>query len=386
MRQRTYLAAMLAAGIFSNVAVAFAQDNVKEPIIIGAHLDLAKQASYYSLIQKGAAEVFLKELNATGGINGRPVKILFEDDELDPTVASRKVEKLASEGAAFILSISGSATGVAAQAKAEELQIPVGSPANTAERLTTNPPKKWYFRFSMRDRAAARALALYIKHHNSSAKVAVVRDATESGILISDGYIVELKQAGIEVVTIEQINPGAADVTAQALRVKQSNPDFVVVSGASIPDLANYVKMHATLGNRAQLLGSYVFGVPSFIKLAGAGAEGFIFTDTVDFTRPEVAKIQDIMVKALGEKAKGDASDIQVWEFLRFLTDAMKRGGMAHASLRDALEGTTNWPTALGQRGTAVNFSPERHDLFSSGEEVVLRQISNGAFHTLETH
>jgi len=383
MRHRLYLTAALAAGLLTGAAGVLAQDNNKEPVIIGAHLDLAKQASYYSLIQKNAAEVFLKEINAAGGVNGRPLKVLYEDDELDPSVASRKVEKLTSEGAAFILSISGSATGVAAQAKAEELQIPVGSPGNTAERLTSDPPKKWYFRFSMRDRAAGRALALYIKRHKPNAKVAVVRDATESGILISDGNITQLKQAGIDVSTVEQINPGAADVTAQALRVKQAAPDFVVASGASIPDLANYVKMHATLGNHAQLLGSYVFGVPSFIKLAGPGAEGFIFTDTVDFDRPEVQKIQGIMVDALGDKAKGDASLVQVWEFLRFVTDGMKRGGTAHPALRDALEGTKNWPTAIGRSGTEVNFSPERHDLFSTGEEVVLRQISAGAFHTL---
>ena len=89
------------------------------------------------------------------------------------------------------------------------------------------------------------------------------------------------------------------------------------------------------------------------------------------------------MVDALGDKAKGDASLVQVWEFLRFVTDGMKRGGTAHPALRDALEGTKNWPTAIGRSGTEVNFSPERHDLFSTGEEVVLRQISTGAFHTL---
>jgi branched-chain amino acid transport system substrate-binding protein len=235
----------------------------------------------------------------------------------------------------------------------------------------------------MRDSAAAKALALFIKKSKPDAKVAVVRDATESGILISDGYIAQLKQSGVNVVAVEQINPGTADVTAQALRVKQAAPDFVVMSGASIPDLANYVKMHAALGNKARLLGSYVFGVPAFIKLAGAGAEGFIFTDTVDFNRPEVQKIQDVMVGALGEKSKGDASLVQVWEFLRFVTDAMKRAGTAHAALRDALEGTGHWPTAIGRPGTEVNFSPERHDLFSTGEEVVLREITGGGFRTV---
>ena len=67
MRHGLYVTAALAAGLLTGAAGVLAQDNNKEPVIIGAHLDLAKQASYYSLIQKNAAEVFLKQINAAGG-------------------------------------------------------------------------------------------------------------------------------------------------------------------------------------------------------------------------------------------------------------------------------------------------------------------------------
>src|SRR5690348_3395289 len=101
------LLAALTLPCLSGAGPAWAEAAKGEPIILGAHLDVAKQASYYSLGQKEAIEVFVKKLNAEGGINGRPVRVLFEDDELNPVTAAAKVEKLIGEGALFILSISG---------------------------------------------------------------------------------------------------------------------------------------------------------------------------------------------------------------------------------------------------------------------------------------
>jgi branched-chain amino acid transport system substrate-binding protein len=352
------------------------------PILLGAHLDVAKQASYYSILQRDTIDAFVKQLNAKGGVNGRPVNVLYEDDELNPVVAERKVEKLASQGVLAIFSISGSATGISAQAKADELKIPIFS-SNTAERLTTSPPKPYYFRFGLRDSVAGKALADYIKAHKPAAKVALVRDGTESGLLISDGYIKELKNAGINIVAVEQINPGTADVTAQTLRVKDAGADYVVAAGASIPDLANYVKMHSALGNPAPLLGSFVFGTESFIRLTGKTSEGFIFTDVADFARPEAQAIEAVLLKEIGDRAKGSAPAVQTWELTRLITEGLAKAGLDRSKLREAVESTKDWPVALGPPGMKVTFGPDHHDLFVGGNEVVLREIRGGAFASL---
>ena len=349
------------------------------PILIGAHLDVAKQASYYSLLQQQGINAFVAWKNAHGGIHGRPIKVLYEDDELDPSVAAQKIDKLAGEGVIMLLSISASATGIAAQAKAEELKIPDAS-GNTAERLTTVPPKRYYFRIGIRDSVAGQALARYIKARNPAAKVAVVRDSTESGLLISDDYVTQLKAAGIPIVDIEQITPGTVDVTAQALKVRQAAPDFVVLAGASTPDLANYIKMHVALHNTAPLLGSTLFGTPSFATLVGPAGEGFIFPSNVDLSRPEVQADEELIVAGLGEKMRGDWTLIQTWELMRMITTGMERGGTTRETLRNALEGLKNWPIALGTRGMTVTFSPQNHDVFIRGDQVVMMQLHDGKY------
>jgi branched-chain amino acid transport system substrate-binding protein len=349
-----------------------------KPILIGVHGDYAKQASYYTLQLKAALDAFVEDFNAAGGIKGRPVKILFEDDENNPVVASTKVEKLASQGVVFIISIGSSATGFAAQAKAEELKIPIGAPANVAEDLS-NPVRKYYFRISMRNKVGSEGIVIFLKRKYGNPKIAVVRDATETGLTLSDDIIRVLRAAKLNLTNIEQITPGSMDVTAQAVRVKEAKPDVVVLSGGSIPDLANYVKTHKAVGNPAPMVGTYVFNVPAFPRLAGDASDGFVFTDSVDFTRREVKQIEEKLIKKLGEKAQNNPSMIHSWEFTRLVADAIKRAGSDdRQAIRDAMERTKDWPIAVGSAGNKVTYSPSNHDLFISGNQVVFREVRGG--------
>ena len=282
-------------------APACAEPAKGEPLSIGVHYDAAKQASYYSLGQKSVFDVFVDQLNDKGGIRGRPLRLLYEDDELNPVVATTKVEKLATQNVLMIISLSSSATGLAAQKKAEELKMSVGSPGNFLESLTTVPPKHYYFRFAMRDSVGAKALIKYFQAHFKVPKIAVVRDATETGLLLSDSYIKLLKDAGFTIVTTEQITPGSTDVTAQAMHVKESKADLVMLAGASVPDMANYTKTHHLVGDKAPLFGNYLLSTPPFSTLAGEGANGLIYTDMLDPTRPEGKEIESLLF-ALSQK------------------------------------------------------------------------------------
>lgn len=370
---------LLALGIFSGSQ---AEPATGKPLLIGVHYDAAKQASYYSLGQKSVFDMFVEQLNANGGVNGLPLKLLYEDDELNPVVAATKAEKLASENVLMIISISSSGTGLAMQKKGEELKVPVGSPGNFLEPLTTTPPKPYYFRFAMRDSMGGQALIKYFRAHFKEPKIAVVRDATETGLLLSDSYIKLLKNADFNIVSTEQITPGSTDVTAQAMHVMESKADLVMLAGASVPDMANYAKTHFLVGDKAPLFGNYLLSTPPFNKLAGQGANGLIYTDMLDPQRPEVQKIEDTLVAKLGDKAKDAPFMIGAWEFIRWVADALNRAGPnpTRASLRDALENTKDWPTALGPAGNKVTFSAQRHDLFFSAEDAVLRKIVDNKY------
>ena len=360
-------------------AIGFAQS--PGPILIGVHLDQAKQASYYSLLQKDAIDLFVKELTDSGGINGRSLRVLYEDDENNPVTTATKVDKLASAGVCYIVSIGSSATGLATQAKASELKIPHGAPANLAEQLTSDPPKRYYFRIPLRGKYELEAIAQYLRKKYGSPKLAVVRDSTQTGLVISDQWIADLKKGGFDIVTVEQITAGSTEATGQALRVRDAKPDVTIVAGASIPDLVNYIKAHKLFGIKSPLVGSSLFTSGGFLKLAGDAAEGFVYPDAVDPSRPEIKEIEGKFAKAYGDKLRNQAVALQAYEYMRLVTDAIRRAGSDdREKIRDAMEATKDWPIAIGPPGTKLTFSPSNHDLFTSADQVVLRMVEHGDF------
>lgn len=349
-----------------------------KPIIIGAHGDRAKQASYYSMLYKDAVETFLDELNKKGGANGRPVQFMFEDDENSPVVAASRVEKLAAEGAFYILSMGSSATGVAAQAKGDELKIPIGSPTNTITALS-QPLRHYYFRMSIRDDLIAAALVEYVKRKISNPRVGIVRDTTETGLLTSDSYIKLFKDGGLEMVSVEQITPGSSDVTAQALKTKESGANIVLIVGGSIPDLANYVKAHKGIRNDAPMIGNYLFTTAAFGRLTGNASDGFLFVDSVYPERPEVKEIMGKLIAAKGDRFQNNLSAVHAWEYIRLVLDAIGRAGSDdHEAIRNAMEKTTDWPVAIGPPGMKLSYSPTNHDLFTEPQQAVIREYKDG--------
>jgi len=165
------------------------------------------------------------------------------------------------------------------------------------------------------------------------------------------------------VAAVEQITPGSSDVTAQAMRVKESKADIVLLLGGSIPDLANYVKTHKTLGNPAPMLGDYLYTIPAFLRLTGSASDGFIYTDSVDPTRPEVKEIEDRLVKKLGDRFRQYSifnPRMGVHASVSGCNQACRSDD--REAIRSAMEQTKNWPTALGTPGTAVTYSPLKHD------------------------
>jgi branched-chain amino acid transport system substrate-binding protein len=281
----------------------------------------------------------------------------------------------------YIVSIGSSATGLATQAKASELKIPHGAPANLAEQLTSDPPKRYYFRIPLRGKYELEAIAQYLRKKYGSPKLAVVRDSTQTGLVISDQWIADLKKGGFDIVTVEQITAGSTEATGQALRVRDAKPDVTIVAGASIPDLVNYIKAHKLFGIKSPLVGSSLFTSGGFLKLAGDAAEGFVYPDAVDPSRPEIKEIEGKFAKTYGDKLRNQAVALQAYEYMRLVTDAIRRAGSDdREKIRDAMEATKDWPIAIGPPGTKLTFSPSNHDLFTSADQVVLRMVEHGDF------
>jgi branched-chain amino acid transport system substrate-binding protein len=199
--------------------------------------------------------------------------------------------------------------------------------------------------------------------------------------VISDQWINDLKKDGFNIVALEQVTPGSTEASSQALRAKDSGADVVIVVGGSIPDLTNYIKAHKLFENPAPLIGNSLFTAGGFLKLAGNAADGFVYPDAIDPSRKEIQEIDVKLVKAYGDRLKNQAVALQAWEYMRVVCDAIKRAGSDdREKIRDAMEATKDFPIAIGPPGMTLTYSPTNHDLFTSPDQVVLREVHNGEF------
>ncbi len=345
---------------------------------IGVHGDWARATSYYSLFQRDVINLYFEQLNQRGGIAGNKINLLWEDDEATPTVAVTKAEKLVSLGACVVFSIGGSGTGIAVQAKLEQMKVPHGSAANSLDALT-NPVRRYYFRMAPKGSSEADAVIKYLKAKHGSPKTVVINDNTRTSLLIADEWVKALNGAGLETIAHIQFESGAADLSAQVLRIRELKPGMILLTG-TVPDTANFLKSYKRLNLNIPVQGTYVMTAGSFADLAGSAADGLIVTDAIDPDRPEVKAIDAALVPKLGERARSQGLAVMAWELSRVFTEAIaKAGGKCdREAIRDNIENTRNFPTALGPAGTTINFSPTVHNVFASGAQVVMRVFENG--------
>ncbi len=189
-----------------------------------------------------------------------------------------------------------------------------------------------------------------------------------------------LTEAGFNVVAKEQISPGSVDVTAQALRIKAANPSVVLVTGASVADLYNYIKAHALLGIKAPMIGNNLFAVTTFPPLAGKAADGFMFVDAVDMARPDVKAVESKLMARYADRAKGStqmiaAYDMVIWWSMPSSVPARPTAPNCAMRWRRPPTGRASWG-ALGHRV----FSPTNHDGIDSEAQVVIRLVKDGQF------
>jgi branched-chain amino acid transport system substrate-binding protein len=136
----------------------------KEPFKIGAIFSFTGAAAIHSIQVKETLDWMVPQINAKGGILGRKVEVLYEDEKMDPATALRKARKLVEEDKINILlgtMISPSALAISAMLP--QWKTVMIAPVNGAAELTGSKYCKYFFRVSYGVPMETRAMALFLK-------------------------------------------------------------------------------------------------------------------------------------------------------------------------------------------------------------------------------
>ncbi len=355
-------ACMVAAG------TAMAADTIKLGVA-GPHSgDLAS----YGIPTIKAAELVVKDINAKGGVLGKQVELLVEDDVCKPEVATNTATKLVSEGAHVVLGHICSGATKAALGIYKDSNIPVMSPSATNPALTQSGDYPNFFRTIASDDAQARLEVDFALDVLKLKKIAVLHDKGDYGKGLAEFAKAFLeKDPRAEVVFYEGITPGAVDYSAVVQKIKRSDAEAVIFGGYH-PEASKIVTQMRKKRMDTIFISDDGVKDDTFIKVAQKYAEGVYATGPKDVSsNPMAIAANEAHKKAYG--ADPGAFYLNAYSAAIALLNAIEQAGSTdYAAVTNALR-TKDVETPLGK----IRFD-ERGDAIGVGFSMY--QVKDGAY------
>jgi branched-chain amino acid transport system substrate-binding protein len=281
------------------VAGASAADTVK----VGIVLPLTGPQAKFGEIEKKSFDLALEEINAAGGINGKKLELVMEDDTGRPDVGRSVVEKLITKdkvvmiGGGYSSSVTFAAAGVCQQNK-----MPFLVNTGSADKITTsgwdyifrlNPPVSHY----------ADAVTTLLAEKVKPKTVAILHENSLFGTKGAKSFVKICDKAGYKVVLKEGYEHGGIDFKPVLIRIKQLNPDIVYMV-SYIMDASLLMKQAKELKLTPKMFigGAAGFTLPEFAQNAGVASENVIsatlwhqvlpFPGAMDYYNKFVAKFK----------------------------------------------------------------------------------------------
>lgn len=297
-----------------------AQTNAAEPIRIGSLLSATGGLASVGLPEREGMLVAQKVLNARGGINGRPLEIIQEDDSSSPDAAVSKINALVfTHKVKAIIGPSGIAQTVAVGGITQKANIPLM--AFTGLGPPVEKERTCVFHLTPAQELNARGLLAYARDHNLK-KVGVLHDSGYGQVIWNSMKGLD-KEYGVQIVAVEKFDIAATDVTTQAAKVKAAAPDTVIVmSTASVPFRAvRQVKLDVPM---ISVHGSSTYET---VKAMGDAADNIVFPEFLIAEDPLPAQQEfvDAYRKEYGKLPKHFSA--AGWDAVMALADAMKVAG-----------------------------------------------------------
>lgn len=241
-------------------------------ILIGVPVPLSGDYASAGTDILHGAELAAKQINAAGGVNGRKIQIVSQDDACQAQTAAQAAQKLISQG---IVAVAGGYCSTAALpelAAFHRAGIPYVMDASTNPQLTEQGFAE-AFRTIGRDDEQGPLAASFISGFLHAKRVAVGNDNSTYSKGLADATVSALQKDGVQVVFNDALTPGQSDYTSYLTKIGQSKPDVFYYSGY-YPEFGLMLKQAKQLGLKFTMMGGDANNDPTLIKTAGSAAEG----------------------------------------------------------------------------------------------------------------
>jgi len=289
------------------------------------------------------------EVNQSGGINGRKIDIVIEDDKGSPEEAARLTAKLIDQDKVIAIIAGGtSGNSRAAAPKAQASHIPFISPSSTDPAVTETG--NYIFRACFVDTFQGEVMASFAVNTLKAQKAAILTDFNSTYSKgLTDYFKLSFGRLGGTIVSEQTYTQGDADFKGQLSTIRSAEPDVIYIPGY-YGEVALIVKQARMIGLTQPLLGGDGWDAPELWQLGGDALNGaYISTHySADNPSPEIQQFVELYKQRYGNLLP-DAHAALAYDAARLLFAAIARTGSTEGDkLRDALAQTKNFNGVTG--------------------------------------
>ena len=313
--------------------------DVSDVIKIGAVFPMTGDVATFGQSSKNALELLVTDVNSKGGINGKQVQVIYEDDSNTPANSANAIQKLISNDkvCAVIGSVS-SKCSIAMGPIATQNKIPMISSTSTNPKVTTEGGE-YVFRACFIDPFQGTVIAKFSTETLQAKKAAVLFDVgNDYSKGLAEYFKAGFEKLGGQVVAFESYNAGDQDFNAQLTKIKPSAPDVILLA-----DYYNTVGLIAKQARAQGITATFVGGdgwdSADLYKVGGDAIDGGYFSNhySADDTSPAVVEFKKLYETKYG--GTPDALAALAYDAGKIMFAAIQKAGSTDgAKIKDALK------------------------------------------------
>jgi branched-chain amino acid transport system substrate-binding protein len=295
---------------------------------------------------KRGAETAAAAINEAGGVNGRKIKIVIEDDACDPKQAVAVANLIVGQQIKYVDGHACSGSSIPAADVYADNGILMMSPASSNPAMTEKKGRPTIMRIYPRDDEQAAFIGPWIAEKYKGKKIAILHDKSAYGKGLAEVVKAKLNGLGVKEILFEGINPGEKDYSAIVTKLKNASPDLVYYGGYHT-EAGLMLRQAADQGFKLNLMMGDSIATSEFWQISGPAGEGTLFTFPSDPRRsPTAAKALE-QFKAQGFNPEGFT--LFSYGVIQAIAEGIKRAGSDDPkAVAKALENGQPVETVLG--------------------------------------
>ena len=312
------------------------QKKVEEKVVkIGAVLVLTGPNAKAGQSAKQGIEMAVEEINASGGVKSRKIKVIYEDDGGEPQKSVSAVQKLINvDKVLAILGPMWSSCVLAVAPIVESKGVVILSPTASSPKITY--AGDYIFRNTYSDAIEGAKTAEFASKELKYGKAGILFINNDYGVGLKDAFKRKFEELGGKIVIDEGYDPKTTDFRTILVKVKERSPEVIYIAGYS--EMGQLLRQMRETGIKIPVLSCIMFEISDIAKVAGKAAEGVIYA----YPSYDPEKGNEITLK-FAKKFKekyGTLPDPEAafsYDAVKILALAMERGGFTSEDIKNAL-------------------------------------------------